>query len=73
MPQLTKLKRAIYSQEYRSFVEKITGLEADSLTDEVRLNICMTLDMTNDCQTQSHMLPSHLSLYVGRLRCKLPY
>lgn len=50
MPQLTKLKRALYSPEYRSFVEKITGLEADTLTDEVRRKICMTLDMTNDCQ-----------------------
>ena len=36
MPQLTKLKRALYSQEYRAFIEKITGLEAGTLTDEVR-------------------------------------
>lgn len=36
MPQLTKLKRALYSLEYRAFVEKITGLEAGTLTDEVR-------------------------------------
>ena len=36
MPNLMKLKGAIYSPEYRSFVEKITGLEEGTLTDEVR-------------------------------------
>jgi hypothetical protein len=36
MPSLTKLKRAVYSPEYRAFIEKITGLEAGTLTDEVR-------------------------------------
>ena len=37
MPALMKLKRAIYSPEYRAFVERVTGLEAGTLTDEVRL------------------------------------
>jgi hypothetical protein len=36
MPSLTKLKHAVYSPEYRVFIEKITGLEAGTLTDEVR-------------------------------------
>ena len=31
-----RLKRAIYSPEYRSFVEKLAGLEPGTLTDEVR-------------------------------------
>lgn len=35
MPNLMKLKAAIYSPEYRSFVERLTGLEQGTLTDEV--------------------------------------
>eukprot|EP00956_Cyclotella_meneghiniana_P038912 scaffold162054_cov24-Cyclotella_meneghiniana.AAC.3 len=48
MPQLTKLKRALYSLEYRAFVEKITGLEAGTLTDEV------------DCAANCHTKGCHL-------------
>ena len=36
MPALVKLKSAIYSPEYRAFIECITGLEPGTLTDEVR-------------------------------------
>lgn len=36
MPCLVKLKNAVYSAQYRSFIEKITGLEEGTLTDEVR-------------------------------------
>lgn len=36
MPALMKLKKAIYSPEYRAFVERITGLDPGTLTDEVR-------------------------------------
>lgn len=35
MPGLVKLKTAVYSPEYRAFVEKITGLDEGTLTDEV--------------------------------------
>lgn len=40
MPCLTKLKHAVYSSEYRAFVEKITGLDEGTLTDEVRNELC---------------------------------
>ena len=36
MPALMKLKNAIYSPEYRAFMETITGLDPGTLTDEVR-------------------------------------
>jgi hypothetical protein len=41
MPTLMRLKNAIYSPEYRAFVERITGLEAGTLTDEVCDFICV--------------------------------
>jgi len=48
MPSLMKLKNAIYSTEYRNFIEKIAGLEAGSLTDEV------------DCAANCHTRGCHL-------------
>ncbi|KAL9186494.1 hypothetical protein ACHAXT_005732 [Thalassiosira profunda] len=48
MPALMKLKRAIYSPEYRAFVERVTGLEAGTLTDEV------------DCAANCHAKGCHL-------------
>ncbi|KAL7514916.1 hypothetical protein ACHAXN_012190 [Cyclotella atomus] len=48
MPSLTKLKHAVYSPEYRAFIEKITGLEAGTLTDEV------------DCAANCHAKGCHL-------------
>ena len=41
MPSLMKLKNAIYSSEYRAFVERITGLPAGTLTEEVSVCVCM--------------------------------
>lgn len=48
MPNLMKLKNAIYSPQYRSFIENIAGLEAGSLTDEV------------DCAANCHTRGCHL-------------
>jgi hypothetical protein len=48
MPNLMKLKNAIYSPQYRSFIENIAGLEAGSLTDEV------------DCAANCHTKGCHL-------------
>mmetsp|Transcript_8658 Transcript_8658/g.18491 ORF Transcript_8658/g.18491 Transcript_8658/m.18491 type:complete len:613 (+) Transcript_8658:124-1962(+) len=48
MPNLMKLKAAIYSPEYRAFVEKLTGLERGTLTDEV------------DCAANCHAKGCHL-------------
>eukprot|EP00581_Thalassiosira_minuscula_P028907 CAMPEP_0183755174 /NCGR_PEP_ID=MMETSP0739-20130205/4021_1 /TAXON_ID=385413 /ORGANISM="Thalassiosira miniscula, Strain CCMP1093" /LENGTH=622 /DNA_ID=CAMNT_0025991937 /DNA_START=83 /DNA_END=1947 /DNA_ORIENTATION=- len=48
MPNLMKLKRAIYSPQYRNFVERITGLEEGTLTDEV------------DCAANCHAKGCHL-------------
>ena len=35
MPGLMRLKSAIYSPEYRAFMERSTGVEPGTLTDEV--------------------------------------
>jgi hypothetical protein len=35
MPSLMRLKDAIYSPECRAFVERISGLDPGTLTDEV--------------------------------------
>ena len=35
MPALMRLRRAVYSPEYRAFVERIAGLDPGTLTDEV--------------------------------------
>jgi len=48
MPALMKLKNAVYSPEYRSFMERITGLEQGTLTDEV------------DCAANCHAKGCHL-------------
>jgi len=48
MPSLMRLKRAIYSPEYRAFVERISGLESGTLTDEV------------DCAANCHAKGCHL-------------
>ncbi len=48
MPNLMKLKNAIYSPQYRAFIENIAGLEAGSLTDEV------------DCAANCHTRGCHL-------------
>lgn len=48
MPSLMKLKNAVYSSEYRAFVEKITGLKEGTLTDEV------------DCAANCHAKGCHL-------------
>ena len=43
MPSLMKLRGAIYSSEYRAFVEGITGLKPGTLTDEVSLSFVRVL------------------------------
>ncbi|KAL7481521.1 hypothetical protein ACHAW6_007212 [Cyclotella cf. meneghiniana] len=48
MPCLVKLKNAVYSAQYRAFIEKITGLEEGTLTDEV------------DCAANCHAKGCHL-------------
>lgn len=48
MPALMRLKSAIYSPEYRAFVERITGLDPGTLTDEV------------DCAANCHAKGCHL-------------
>ena len=63
IPALMKLKRAIYSPEYRSFVEKLAGLEPGTLTDEVRPQ--------GKCRmTRNHPKTQHPN--TGRLRRQLP-
>ncbi|KAL3816132.1 hypothetical protein ACHAXA_011629 [Cyclostephanos tholiformis] len=48
MPSLMRLKDALYSSEYRSFVESISGLDPGTLTDEV------------DCAANCHAKGCHL-------------
>mmetsp|Transcript_22034 Transcript_22034/g.47916 ORF Transcript_22034/g.47916 Transcript_22034/m.47916 type:complete len:600 (+) Transcript_22034:224-2023(+) len=48
MPALMKLKNAVYSPDYRAFVERITGLDPGTLTDEV------------DCAANCHAKGCHL-------------
>ena len=65
MPSLMKLKNAIYSPEYRSFVERITGLSSGTLTEEVRAEQGLEYINTSKLLIPFHNILTDFAWYIN--------